>query len=218
MMQLDPPGAKLTIAIIAGGQSRRMGADKALLKLGEQTLIERVIAASSALGQCETILITNQPDAYRHLGLPMYADIMPGKGSLGGIYTALAQASNPAALVLACDMPFISSELLRYMVARMRATTDIVVPRVAGYPQALHAIYRKTCLAPIRAQLAANRLKIIRFYDQMNVSYLDEADYAPYDAAGLAFTNVNTPAELERARQILSAGGAEANQENNEKP
>lgn len=193
----------LTVAIIAGGASSRMGRDKAFLELGGLTLIERVIAAGADLGQSETLLITNKPDEYRHLGLPMHTDIIPDKGSLGGIYTALARATNPAALVLACDMPFVNKALLRFMIAQLDQETDIVVPRVDGYPQAMHAIYRKTCLAPIRAQLDENRLKIIRFYDQMRVTYLDEADYAPYDAEARSFTNLNTPAELERARLLI---------------
>ena len=194
---------QFSLAIIAGGLSSRMGRDKAFLELGGLTLIERVIAASADLGQSETLLIANKPDDYRHLGLETYEDILPDKGSLGGIYTALARATTPAALVLACDMPFLKTELLRFMIAQFDAETDIVVPRVDGYPQAMHAIYRKTCLAPIRAQLDENRLKIIRFYDKMRVAYLDEADYAPYDAEARSFTNLNTPAELERARLLI---------------
>ena len=100
-------------------------------------------------------------------------------------------------------MPFIRTELLRFMIAQLEQETDIVVPRVDGYPQGMHAIYRKACLAPIRAQLDENRLKIIRFYDQMRVTYLDEADYAPYDPQARSFTNLNTPAELERARLLI---------------
>ena len=192
-----------SLAIIAGGKSRRMGRDKAFLDLGGKTLIERVITASADLGQSQTLLITNKPDEYRHLGLEMYTDILPDKGSLGGIYTALTQAAHPAVLVLACDMPFIKTELLRFMIAQLDEATDIVVPRVEGYPQGMHAIYRKTCLPPIREQLQANRLKIIRFYSKMRVRYLDEADYAPYDAEGRSFTNLNTPAEFEQARELI---------------
>ncbi len=194
-----------SLAIIAGGQSRRMGRDKAFVQLGGKALIEHVIERSAELGQEETLLIANRPEEYRHLGLPMFGDILPGAGALGGIYTALARARGEAALVLACDMPFVNPDLLRFMVSRLDKETDIVVPRVAGYPQGMHALYRKTCLPAIKGQLSAKRLKIIRFYDQMRVSYLDEADCAPYDPAGLSFTNLNTPAELERARQCLSA-------------
>ena len=181
MTSIDTSQAMLSLAIIAGGQSRRMGRDKAFVDLGGKALIEHVIARSAKLGQAETILITNKPADYEHLALPMYADIMPDKGSLGGIYTALMKAKSEWVLVLACDMPFINTELLRFMIAQIDADIDIVVPRVAGYPQGLHAIYKKACIEPIRQQLAANRLKIIRFYDRMRVRYLDEADYAEFD-------------------------------------
>ena len=194
-----------TLAIIAGGQSRRMGRDKAFVELGGKALIERVIASSADLGQAETILITNRPAAYQHLGLKMYTDALPDKGALGGIYTALLRAANASVMALACDMPFINPDLLRFMIAQLDDDTDIVAPRVDGYPQGLHAIYRKTCIKPIREQLEADRLKIIGFYDRMSVRYLDEADYAPFDAQCRSFTNLNTPAELAEAERLLAA-------------
>ena len=199
--------ASFSLAIIAGGQSRRMGRDKAFVDLGGTPLIERVIARSANLGQSETILITNKPAQYAHLGLPMFRDIVRDKGSLGGIYTALARAKSPNVLVLACDMPFVNTDLLLYMVEQRRDDFDIIVPTVDGYPQGLHAIYKKTCIAPIAEQLAANRLKIIRFYDQMRVRYLDEADYTPFDPQGRSFANLNTPQELAEAERLLAAIG-----------
>ena len=197
------PHPQFSVAIIAGGQSRRMGRDKAWLKLGGMSLVERVIQASADLNQAQTILITNSPADYAHLGLPMYGDALPGKGALGGIYTALLRAKSDYALTLACDMPFVSAKLLRFMLSQLDESVDIVVPRVDGYPQAMHAIYRKTCLAPIRRQLEAKRLKIIRFFADVRVRYLDEADYAPYDSDGRSFANLNTPDELEEARRWL---------------
>ena len=191
---------QLSVAIIAGGQSRRMGQDKAFVELGGKTLIEQVIAGSADLGQSETILITNKRADYQHLSLPMYPDALPDKGSLGGIYTALLRAKTDWVLALACDMPFIKTDLLRFMITQINDDLDIVVPRVDGYPQGLHAMYRKTCIAPISEQLAANRLKIIRFYGQMRLRYLDESDYAPFDSVGRSFTNLNTPEELAEAQ------------------
>lgn len=199
------PGLSFTLAIIAGGQSRRMGRDKAFVELGGKTLIERVIQRSADLGQAETILITNRPAAYQHLGLTMYADALPDKGVLGGIYTALLRAANPIVLVVACDMPFVNPDLLRFMIAQLDDDIDIVAPRVDGYPQGMHAIYRKTCLEPIHERLLADRLKIIGFYDRVHARYLDEADYAPFDADGRSFTNLNTPAELADAERLLAA-------------
>jgi len=192
-----------TVAIIAGGQSRRMGQDKAFLELDGQALIDRVLERSAKRGQAETIIITNKPAAYAHLGQPMYGDALPNSGALGGIYTALLRARAPAVLALACDMPFLNRDLLRLLLGQLSADVDIIAPRVAGYPQALHAIYKKTCLPPIARQLAAGQLKIIRFYAQMRLLYLDEADYAACDPTGQSFTNLNTPAELAQAHSAL---------------
>ena len=194
---------KLSVAIIAGGKSARMGRDKAFVKLAGKPLIQHVIERSQNLGQTETILIANQPQRYRYLGLPVFSDVCPNKGSLGGIYTALTYAQSPHTLVIACDMPFIKTELLRFMIAQISDAIDIVVPRVGGYPQGLHAIYSQSCRQPIQEQLAANRLKVIRFYDRMRVRYLDEADYEPYDVDGRSFVNLNTPEELQQARKLI---------------
>ncbi len=182
-----------------------MGRDKAFVNLGGKALIEHVIERSADLGQAETILITNKPAQHAHLGLPMYGDILPDKGALGGIYSALVQSQSPDVLALACDMPFVNADLLRYLLDQIRADIDIVVPRVDGYPQGLHAIYKKTCITPIAKQLAADRLKIIRFYDQMRVRYLDETDYAAFDPQGRSFVNLNRPEELAEAEVLLSA-------------
>ena len=195
----------LTVAINAGGQSSRMGTDKAFVDLLDQPLIEHIIERVAGLGQAETILITNRPDDYAHLGLPMVGDALPDKGSLGGIYTALhhSQTASGYTLVVACDMPFLNPALLRHMVSLCAGDEyDVIVPRVEGYPQGLHAIYSQRCLGPIRARLDADRLKVIGFYDDVRVRYLDEAEYTPLDPDGLSFSNVNTPVELAEARRL----------------
>ena len=192
-----------SLAIVAGGKSSRMGTDKAFVKLDSKPMIQHVIDRITGLGQSETILITNQPSAYEQFGLPIFTDVYPDKGSLGGIYTAITYAQHPYILVVACDMPFLNSNLLRFMVSQITEDIDIIAPRVEGYPQGLHAIYNKTCLLPIQERLDANRLKIIRFYDDVRVRYLDESAYETYDPDGLSFTNLNTPDELDDARQQL---------------
>src|SRR5690348_11953504 len=103
--------SKLTVAIMAGGKSSRMGTDKSFVVLVGKPLIEHVIARVSNLGQDETILITNKPDAYAHLGLSMYGDVIPDKGSLGGIYSAIHHSRSDYTLTVACDTPFVSPEL-----------------------------------------------------------------------------------------------------------
>lgn len=196
-----------TIAINAGGKSSRMGADKSFVDLLGQPMIEHILARVAHLGQSETILITNKPAEYAHLKLPVYTDVLPDKGSLGGIYTAIHHSTTDYTLVIACDMPFINPDLLRYMIGLIAAPEglyDVIVPRVEGYPEGLHAIYRKTCLPFIRERLDADRLKIIGFYEQVRVRYLDEPEYLPLDPRKLSFLNINTPEELEAARRLAN--------------
>ncbi|MFQ3568760.1 MAG: molybdenum cofactor guanylyltransferase, partial [Aggregatilineales bacterium] len=109
--------ANFTLAIVAGGKSTRMGRDKSFVPLNGRPLIEHVLERTRDLGQAETILIVNQPALYAHLGLPMFADLLPDKGSLGGIYTAIHHSGTPYTLCVACDMPFLNARLLRYQVS-----------------------------------------------------------------------------------------------------
>lgn len=194
--------SQFSVIIIAGGESSRMGTNKAFVKLGGRPLIEHVLERVAPLGQDETLLITNRPDEYLHLDLPMYSDVLPDKGALGGIYTAIHYSQYDHALVVACDMPFVNTALLEYMLS-LRAGFDVVVPIVDRHPQGLHAIYSKNCLGPIRQRLETNHLKVIGFYDDVRVRYLEPAEYQPIDPQGLSFFNVNTPDELEQARQHL---------------
>ncbi len=194
--------SEFSVAIMAGGKSSRMGTDKAFVELMGKPMIEHLLARVSDLGQAETLLITNHPKDYNHLKLPIYSDIIPDKGPLGGIYTAIHHSSNDYTLVIACDMPFISPELMRYMVGLRSGAFDVIVPRVQERPQGLIAVYSKTCLAPIREHLDAGRLRVFGFYGDVSVRYVDEAEYQSLDSKGLSFYNVNTPADLEKARQL----------------
>ncbi|MBZ0281611.1 MAG: molybdenum cofactor guanylyltransferase [Anaerolineae bacterium] len=192
--------ADLTVAINSGGKSSRMGTDKSFVPLLGKPMIEHVLERVSELNQVETILVTNKPELYKYLKLPMFNDVFPEKGSLGGIYTAIYNSRSDFTLCVACDMPFLNPELLRYMISLVASDTDVIVPRVEGYPEGLHAIYSKGCLEPIRQKLETDKLKVIGFYDEVRVRYLDEAEYHPFDPKGLSFNNINTPDELQRAQ------------------
>lgn len=206
----------LTAAILAGGQSSRMGTDKAFVTLQDRPLIQHLLDRLAQVDAIhETLLIANRPADYAHLGLPVFTDRIPGKGTLGGIYTALDVSQHDAVLVLACDMPLVRPALLAHMAAlyAQRAASDappydVIVPRVAGRVQGVHAIYSTRCQPAIKADLAADRLKVIGFYEQVRVRYLDEADYAPYDPHGRSFMNVNTPDDLALVRRLLADDAA----------
>lgn len=188
---------KTTVAILAGGKSSRMGTDKSFVLFQGRPMIELVLERVHGLGD-ETILITNKPEAYAHLGVPMYSDVYLDHGSLGGIFTAVHYASHPYTLVVACDMPWLNRPLLAYMVA-LRETADIVVPRWEQYPEPLHAIYHKNCLPAIEENLKAGRLKITGFFGRVAVRFVERQEIEQFDENGRSFANLNTPEELQNS-------------------
>jgi molybdopterin-guanine dinucleotide biosynthesis protein A len=189
---------KITVVIMAGGKSSRMGQDKSFVLFAGRPMIEVIQERVTGLGD-ELILVTNKPEEYAFLGLPMVSDVYPDHGSLGGIYTAVYHASYPHTLVVACDMPWLNRPLLEYMLT-LRQTADVIIPRWQQHPEPLHAIYNKACLAPIEANLQAKRLKITGFFDKVQVHYVERAVIEKFDANGRSFANINTPDELQEAQ------------------
>mgnify|MGYP005850386773 FL=1 len=181
-----------------------MGRDKSFVLLHDRPMIEYVVARVSALPVEQVLLIANRPDDYAYLRLTTHPDVFPDKGSLGGIFSAVYHSPSEYTLVVGCDMPYLSATLLRYL-AGLRGERggpyDVIVPVYDDHPQGLHAIYRKTVLAPIRADLEAERLKVIGFYSTVNVRYVLPAEYQDLDREGQSFKNINTPEELARANQ-----------------
>jgi molybdopterin-guanine dinucleotide biosynthesis protein A len=195
---------RVTGVILAGGKSRRMGRDKAFLSFGTGMLVERVIEVLRQVTE-DVILITNTPEPYQRFGLPMFSDVIPEAGSLGGIYTGLASAKTSYSLCLACDMPFVKPAFLRFL-CEMAAEADVVIPRNAEDFQPLCAVYSQVCREPIRQKIDAGRLKITGFFDQVRVRVIEGELLTRYDPHDVMFFNANTPEEYERARQMLGSG------------
>jgi molybdopterin-guanine dinucleotide biosynthesis protein A len=103
-------------------------------------------------------------------------------------------------------MPFVSPALLSYMIELLEVDAyDVIVPRVDGYPEGLHAVYSKNCMPSIRQRLEVNQLKVISFYEDVRVRYLDEPEYRRFDRHGISFKNINTPDELQEAQRLSGA-------------
>lgn len=192
----------VTVAIMAGGKSSRMGTDKSFVLFQGRPMIEVVRQRVADLGS-ELILITNRPQAYAHLGLPMFGDIYAEHGPLAGIHTAVTHASQPHTLIVACDMPWLNRPLLRYQIG-LRHKADIVVPRWEKFPEPLHAIYSKSCLPAIETNLQAQRLKITGFFGQVTTRFVERDEIAQFDKDGRSFANVNTPADLDNEQGIMN--------------
>jgi molybdopterin-guanine dinucleotide biosynthesis protein A len=192
----------LTISIQAGGQSQRMGSDKALVQLAGKPIIEHILERIEGLGN-EVLITTNKPEAYTYLGIRLESDSIPGAGSLAGLQTALGASRYPHTLVLACDMPFVSRSLLEYMI-ELIPSADIIVPQRQGFIEPMHAIYSQICLPPIEAALRVGDTRVISFYDQVKVRTIDELELARFDPQGMSFFNINTPEDLNLAEHYLT--------------
>lgn len=192
----------LTVAVQAGGRSSRMGTDKALLPLAGVPLIERLLQRLNGLGD-ETLITTNRPAEFAHLGLRTASDAEPGAGALHGLHTALQAARGEVVLVLACDLPFVCRPLLESML-RLVDSADVVVPRWGEEYEPLHAVYRKSCLRAVEQAMARGERRMISFFPAVRLRVVEQAELVEFDPQGLSFFNVNTPEDLRQAERILA--------------
>lgn len=196
----------VSVAVLAGGQSKRMGQDKAFLEVGGQMVIERVLARVSPLTN-DLFIGTNSPEKYEEFGLRMVSDIYPDKAALGGIYSAISAAIHSHVLVVACDMPFLSVKLLRYLI-NLSADVDVVAPMIEPpQPETMHAIYSKNCLPAIKPRLLRNKLRVIGFFDEVSVRYVDRDEVSRLDPDFHSFINVNTPEEWQKIKTLAKKLG-----------
>jgi molybdopterin-guanine dinucleotide biosynthesis protein A len=195
----------LTVCIQAGGQSSRMGEDKALKPFLGRPLIQRVIERLAPIAD-EVIVTTNSPEEYAFLDQRLIPDLKPGRGALGGLYTAIASASNPYVAVVACDMPFASAQLIEAATKLMvQEQVDVVIAKGEEGYEPLHAVYRReACLPAIEAAIAADLWKVIAWFPQVRVRVLTSDELSRYDPQNLAFWNVNTPEEFAEAEKLAT--------------
>jgi molybdopterin-guanine dinucleotide biosynthesis protein A len=180
-----------------------MGRNKALLPFGESTLLEAVVARLREACGDDLVLVTNTPEDYRHLGIPMVSDALPSGQSLVGIYTGIARAGGPA-FVCGCDMPFLSPALIRYMVGLV-PDVDIVIPRHGGEFEPLHAIYTPACLEPIR-RCIERQGRSADIVHEVRSRVVEAPEIRRFDPGLRSFLNVNTPEEYACALKEGRAG------------
>ena len=179
--------------VLAGGMSSRYGKNKALVDFHGIPLIERVLGVMLHIFR-HVIIITNTPDEYSYLKLPMYQDTIKGLGPLGGIFTGL-QAIPNSGFFVACDMPFLNQGLIQHMV-EIRAGFDLVVPRINGYMEALHSLYGKECEEKIKNLINSGVYQVFRFFNEVSVRYVDENEVRMFDPDLKSFLNINSPGAL----------------------
>lgn len=189
--------------IQAGGESRRMGKDKALMPFLGETLIERVISRVAPLGD-EVLITTNNPQDYQAFKFPLYRDILPGKGALGGLYTALSVASYPIVIVVACDMPFVNVDILAESLEMLQSSeVDVVIPQTPKGYEPFHAVYcRETCLPAIQSALQSGEQRLISWFSKVNITPMPESELLLHDPQRIAFRNLNTKEDFLKAEEL----------------
>jgi molybdopterin-guanine dinucleotide biosynthesis protein A len=194
----------VSVILLAGGKSRRMGRNKALLPWHGVPLIQHIVERLTEVSR-DILLVTNTPQEYAFLNLPMVPDVVPNGGSLVGLYSGLEAIRHPWGLVMACDVPFVNTDLLSYMLS-LREGYQAVVPVMGDRHEPLHALYHKSCLPAMRRHIDAGDKRIISFYPEIRIRFLREDEIDRFDPEHLSFLNANTPEDWER---ILSMDGGD---------
>lgn len=191
--------------ILAGGQSSRMGTDKALLEFEGEPLIQRLAQRFTAWFE-QVVIVTNSPETYAFLGLPMVSDRIAGLGPLGGLEAGLSASRFEHAFFCAVDMPFVSEGLVRQMLA-LAPGYAIVVPVLDGEFEPMHTVYSKGCLPAISRNLDARRLRLISIFDEVRRRDVTEPEIRPFGDPERLFFNCNTPQDLEQALRWATQEG-----------
>ena len=201
----------ITSIVLAGGKGTRLGKDKLLEVVGGRPLLQRVVDSLSPIS--ERILVVSAQGQKRpslqatQIDVATVPDIYPGKGALGGIYTGLSASDSRRSLVVAADMPFLNPDLLQHLFS-LAMDFDVVMPRVRGEIEPLHAVYSRACLPAIHEQLERSQLQIRVFLDKVRVRYFEEAEIERFDPGHLSFFNVNTREDLMKAQEIAAEIGS----------
>lgn len=182
----------ISVMVLAGGQSRRMGTNKALLELPSgETLIERVLNSLRPLSD-DLVIVNNTPQLYAHLDARQVSDEFVGAGPLAGLHAGLQAARHDWAFAVACDMPLVNHRLVRFMAA-LTEGQDAIVPWVDGELEPLHALYSQRCLPAIVDHLQAGHRRMISFLGDVRLRRVEASEIALFDPQGRSFFNANTP-------------------------
>jgi molybdenum cofactor guanylyltransferase len=200
MSASPPPSARLATAILAGGRAHRLGGiNKAALRIGDRRIVDRQIALLRNVAD-NVFIVSDRAELFTDLGVRVVNDLLPGAGALGGIHAAIAQSPAERTIVVACDMPFLSMELLRRLARPSDA--DVVIPRTARGYEPLCAAWSAVCAEPIRRRIERGALKAALVLEDLRVEEIGPDILASCDPYGLLFVNVNTAHDYERAQEL----------------
>lgn len=187
--------------ILAGGKSSRMKFNKAFAEIGGQRIID-ILIKNFNKNFAETIIICNEPQLFSNMGVQVYTDLIPRLGPLSGIHAGLTYARNNRVFVCGCDMPFVSMEIVEYLLGRL-GDHDSAVTEIEGQLQPTAAVYSRRCLPLLNECLENGWLKLTRlFHEQLDAVVVDESELTVFGDVHELFFNINNADDLERAQII----------------
>lgn len=197
---------ELTIAILAGGKSSRMGVDKGVACCCGLPMISHIINRLAPLTD-SIFIVTNEAEKYSFSGLHLFSDVLPGKSSLGGLYSALYYAETEYVAVIACDMVFANPAIILEGLQRLKSTgSDVAIPKSGQqYYEPLHALYRtNTCRQAVLESINQDQRRLIGWFPAVRVDEIDESTCQRLDPSGMTFFNINTPEDKAIAEAYLA--------------
>ncbi|MAT43376.1 MAG: hypothetical protein CL609_13640 [Anaerolineaceae bacterium] len=195
----------VSIVIQSGGQSTRMGEEKGLVPFCGKPLIQNVLERVQHIGD-EIIIVTNKPDLYNFLKVKSVNDIYQNYGALAGLHSGLTNAKHNIVVNLACDIPYVNSELLSYLIEKMKKQPDrdVIIPKTEMGYEPMQAVYRrKTCLPAVEAAIREKKRRMISWFDQVNVMEIEETTLRTFNQDLENFINMNTKNELQMAENTF---------------
>ena len=191
---------EISCIVLAGGQSNRMGKQKAWLSIGGSAIIETQLDLLMEIF-AEIIIVTNALDAFRNIDAKIIRDLIPDRGPLGGLYSGLAVSSNTQNFLVGCDMPFVNKELIQFMISQIEEN-DIVIPETLMGLETLFAFYSINCFESIRFNVELGKLKLADILESHKVRYISPKEIHAFDPDELSVVNINTPKDYEEAKNL----------------
>ena len=191
---MDIANNDITGFVLAGGKSSRMGYDKGLINVGESTLIQSAVNLMKAF--TTNVYILAPTEKYKNIGVPCIADKIDSRGPLSALYTGLISSRTQINIFLACDMPKMRLEFIRYLVKKSSQHDAVLMKFTDGNVEPLCGIYKKSCLTIIKSNFEHNQYKLSKLLDELNVAYISEKDLNYLGLDRSIFTNINTPEDL----------------------
>ncbi|MEK6728120.1 MAG: molybdenum cofactor guanylyltransferase [Candidatus Omnitrophota bacterium] len=193
--------AKVTAVILAGGKSSRFGSDKAFIKIGGASLIRKQIKILKKIFK-KIIVVTNTPAKYKLKNVKVIRDIIPGLGPLSGIHAGLSVSDSFYNFVVACDMPFITLSLIRYIM-KNKKSYDIIIPKIDRKYHPLFGVYSKNCIPVIEKALKGNRLNVSAIFPKVKTGFIFRKEIERFDKPLLSLKNINTEDDLAMLKMMI---------------